>query len=614
MKRHLFLVLLLVALTQVSVLMNVAAPPVVEKVDPPGWWIGHSINPLQLIIRGRGFNQTTLRTETPGVSVIGSKVSTAGDYLIAYINIDPKRVAAGSAILTIEGAQGATKIDFPLQERPEGTGKYQGFGPDDVIYLIMIDRFADGDAANNDPARSAGFYDRRVPRAYHGGDLQGVIDRLPYLKDLGVTAIWLTPVYDNSDRAADYHGYGAVDFYAVDEHFGDVAKFRALVDRAHAVGIKVIQDQVPNHTGPAHPWTDSRPTTTFLNGTKQQHSSNVFDILALTQAGSDPVRVDATLRGWFADILPDINQDDTEATQYLIQNTLWWIGQTGIDGIRADTFPYVPRSFWAKWTAAIKRQYPQFTVVGEVFHGRPSVTAFFQGGATRFDGIDTGLDTVFDFATYYRMRDFFLHGQKSLSEIIDDDSLYPRPGVLVPFLGNHDVERFANSPFATPAKQILAYTYVLTMRGTPQIYYGDELGMEGGEDPDNRRDFPGGFPDDTRSAFTADGRTKQEQKIFNAVQKLLAVRRSQAALRGGEIEFLRDSEGLVTYLRSRDTERVIIAINNTDQKARWSVELPAGLYTENARLIDLLGQSKSLTVKRGKLNISLIPRSAAIYK
>jgi neopullulanase len=621
MKQRLLIILLLAAITYMTApLCNVLAsrnrlsPPIVEKIDPPGWWIGHTINPLQIIIRGRNLNQTSLRSNTAGVSVASSKVNAAGDNLIAYLDIDPKRTAAGNVVLTVEGAQGSTKIDFGLQELPDAAGKYQGFGPDDVIYLLMIDRFSDGDPANNDPARSAGFYDRRAPRAYHGGDLQGIIDRLQYLKDFGVTAIWITPIYDNSDRVSDYHGYGAVDLYSVEEHFGDVAKFRTLVERAHALGIKVIQDQVPNHIGPSHPWTDSPPTPNFLNGSRQQHINNVFDIPALTRPNSDTVRVEATLRGWFADILPDINQDDPEATQYLIQNTLWWIHQTGMDGIRADTFPYVPRAFWAKWTAAIKKQFPQFTVVGEVLNGNPAIVSFFQGGVARFDGIDTGLDTVFDFPTNYRIRDFFLHGQKSLSEIIEADSRYPRPSILVPFFGNHDIERFSEDPFATPEKLILSYTYLLTMRGTPQIYYGDEIGMEGKEDPDNRRDFPGGFPGDTRSAFTAEGRTKKEQKIFSAVQKLLAVRRAQPALRGGEMQFLRDSDGLVAYLRSRDAERVIVAINNKDEKANWTLDLPAGLFDENARFSDLLGRVKSVKVKRGKINIKLNARSAAIYR
>ncbi|MEW6730032.1 MAG: alpha-amylase family glycosyl hydrolase [Acidobacteriota bacterium] len=594
---------------------STAIPPTLEKIDPPSWWIGHSINPVQVLIQGRGLDNASLRIDTPGVKVVRSSVSAAGNYLIAYLDIDEKQALPGVLTLTVEGAQGDAKINFQLQERPDPVGKYQGFNPDDVIYLIMIDRFSDGDQTNNDPSGSTGFYDRRKPRAYHGGDLQGIIDRLPYLKELGVSAIWITPVYDNFNQTGnDYHGYGAVDFYAVDEHFGDVATLRKLVERAHMMGIKVIQDQVKNHIGPQHPWIDAPPTRHFINGTRQQHLNNVFDIVALTQPNSDPARVEATLRGWFADILPDINQDDPEAAQYLIQNSLWWIGQTGIDGIRADTFPYVARGFWMQWMAAIKRQYPNFTVVGEVFDGRPAVTAFFQGGVTRFDNIDSGLDTVFDFATCFAIRDFITRGEHKLSSVLELDSLYTRPGVLVPFFGNHDIARLADTPKVTPAKQVLAYTYLLTMRGTPQIYYGDEIGMKGGKDPDNRRDFPGGFPGDTRSAFINNGRTKVERRIFNAIRQLLAIRRAQPALRGGETLFLRDSNGLLTYLRTRDVGRVIVAINNNDLPAKWTVKLPAATFAEGTRLIDLLGHGVNVTVRQSKIRLSLPARSAAIYR
>ncbi|MBL8151690.1 MAG: cyclomaltodextrinase N-terminal domain-containing protein [Blastocatellia bacterium] len=586
---------------------------IVEKVDPPNWWIGHTLNPIQLIIKGKGFSQSTLRSVSPGVSVLSSSVAANGEFIIATVSIDPKTASVGDAVFRVESPRRTEEFKFELLQLPDSNGKYQGFGPDDVIYLLMVDRFSDGDTANNDPSVSAGFFNRKEPRAYHGGDLQGVIDRLGYLKDLGITAIWMTPVYDNSNRAADYHGYGTVDFYAVEEHFGDLAKFKELVEKAHAVGIKIIQDQVPNHTGPAHPWIDSPPVRNFFNGTRQNHLNNIFDIFALTQPNSDPARIESTLNGWFANILPDINQEAPEATQYLIQNSLWWIGQTGLDGIRADTFPYVPRSFWNKWNAAIKRQYPNFTVVGEVFDGRPGVVSFFQGGATRFDGVDSGLDTAFDFPSCFAIRDFFTRGQISrLSEVTSVDSIYPDASVLVPFFDNHDISRIGNEPEITPEKQILAYTYLLTMRGTPQVYYGDEIGMKGGGDPDNRRDFPGGFPSDTRSAFNAEGRTKNEQKIFASVQKLLAVRRSQPALRGGQMTFLRDSDGIVTYLRSRDNEQVIVAINNTDQQAKWTVKL-AGV-AEGAKLNDLLEQADPVTVKKGKLKLRLAPRSAAIYK
>jgi neopullulanase len=586
--------------------------PQISKVDPPNWWLKHTINPVQLVMRGTNLQNATLTTNQPGFKVRRS--SANGNYLIAYLEIDPQTAVAGKVPLVIKTDQGETTVDFPVQELPSPVGKYQGFNPDDVLYLIMVDRFSDGDAGNNDPAISAGFFDRKKTRAYHGGDLQGVIDRLPYLRDLGVTTLWLTPIYDNSNRASDYHGYGAVDYYQVEEHFGDLAKYQELVTRAHTMGIKIVQDQVPNHIGPDHLWTDDPPTRQFLNGTRRQHLNNPFDIPSITDPQGDKARVEATLRGWFADILPDINQDDPEATQYLIQNSLWWIAQTGLDGIRLDTFPYVPRSFWAKWTAAVRQQHPQLTVVGEVFDPRPGVVGFFQGGVARFDGIDSGLDMPFDFPTFFAIRNFFTRGSGALSDILLADTSYTRPQVLVPFLGNHDVKRFASEMGATLEKQILANTYLLTMRGIPQLYYGDEIAMTGEEDPDNRKDFPGGFPGDSRSAFTNEGRTRSEQQIFDAVQRLLQIRKNQPALRGGDMTVLQDRDGVLAYLRSRDGMRVVVGINNTETAKTVTVTLPEGALAEGSRFTDLLGQAKMSVLKRGKLKLRLAPRKAVIYQ
>ncbi len=255
-------------------------------------------------------------------------------------------------------------------------------------------------------AVSHGLYDRTQSRSYHGGDLEGIIQHLPYLKALGVTALWLTPICDNANRgngrasygaSTDYHGYGAVDFYAVDEHFGTLDKFRELVDQAHASGIKIIQDQVANHTGPFHPWASDPPTPTWLNGSAADHLTNHFQTWTLIDPHATPQMQKSTLEGWFAGRLPDLNQNDPEVARYLVQNSLWWIGRTGIDGIREDTLPYVPRQFWSHWTAAIKQAYPAFRVVGEVFESDPGLVSFFQGGKARFDGVDSGVDTLFDF-------------------------------------------------------------------------------------------------------------------------------------------------------------------------------------------------------------------------
>lgn len=567
-----------------SLIWLTSAPPSIDRVEPPGWWAGHSLNPIRLLLSGQNLKGVTAWTEAHGVRIADVTETPSGSRIFLSLQFEPG-IATGPVTIHVQAKGGTTTASFDVLPPLERSERFLGFSPDDVIYLLMPDRFCDGDPSNDDPPVSRGLYSRSNARGYHGGDFQGVIDHLPYLKDLGITAIWMTPVYDNANRPHDYwyakgvtsyHGYGATDFYRTDEHFGSLEKFRELVDRAHALGLKVIQDQVLNHTGPDHAWVNDPPTPSWINGTLEDHLDNPFDIPSLTDRQGNASRANATLRGWFANVLPDINQDDQEAARYEIQNSLWWIGVTGIDGIRLDTFPYVPRSFWARWNQAIQREYPRLAAVGEVFDRRPEVTAFFQGGREQFDHIDTHLYSVFDFASYFAMRDVFLRGQPmtELAAVIEQDRRYPDPSALITFLGNHDVPRFMHEVGAGPQKLRLALVCLLTMRGIPQIYYGDEIGMTGGEDPDNRRDFPGGFPGDTRDAFSAGGRTREEGGTFVFVRRLLRLRSAHAALRRGRMEILSCTRDSLAFLREYGGERAIVALNNSDRSIRLTVAVP----------------------------------------
>jgi glycosidase len=581
------------------------AAPTVSKVDPPNWWTGHSINPVRVLIRGTGLAGAQATGSTPGIEVSNVKVNANGTYLFADVRV----MAAGMNAIKITTDDGSALAPFEVLNPLPVAGRFQGFSPDDVIYLIMPDRFANGDSSNDDPAISTGLFDRAKSHYYHGGDLQGIIDHLPYLKDLGVTAIWVNPVYDNvnhlnqKERAnnqaiTDYHGYGAVDFYAVDEHLGDLAKFRELADKAHAAGLKVILDMVENHTGPYHPWVEDPPTPTWYHGTPTQHLNETWRTWTLIDPHAPPEFRRSTLDGWFADILPDLNQDDPETARYLIQNTLWWLDIAGLDGIREDTLPYVPRTFWRDWMAAIKSDHPQVRVVGEMFDGDASLVSYFQGGKVR-DGIDTGIDTVFDFPMYYAIRDVFAKGNavKALSTTLSHDYLYPRQDLLVTFLGLHDVMRFMNETGATRAGLKLAFTYLFTTRGIPMMYYGDEIGMPGGNDPDNRRDFPGGWKEDPSNAFTGQGRTAEQADVFEYVRKLARLRQQYPDLRNGTLTELAISEN--AYLYSRGD--AIVALNNGKQEE--TLDLPSTPGTWH----DVLGSLGDV-----QTHVTLPPRSAAI--
>jgi glycosidase len=577
------------------------------------------------MLRGRALAGAQLQASGGGVAVSRVSVNPQGTTLFADLHIEPA-AAPGSRSLSVMTPDGRATARFDLLPALPREGRFQGFSTDDVIYLIMPDRFANGDPANDDPPRSRGLLDRGKPRYYHGGDLLGIKARLPYLKDLGVTALWLNPVYDNNDRLneretydgqpiTDYHGYGAVDFYAVDEHLGDLSTLRDLVDAAHGMGIKVIQDQVANHSGPYHPWVTDPPTPTWFNGTAEKHLANIWQTWTLADPHASPQTRRATLDGWFIDILPDLNQDDSEAAAYIIQNSLWWVGVAGFDGIRQDTLPYVPRAFWRDWMAALKREYPALRVVGELFDGNPALVSFFQGGQARFDGVDTGIDTLFDFPLFFPLRRAFAEGKpvREVAVALSHDHLYPRPGRLVTFLGLHDVARFMNEPGATSQGLALAFTFLMTTRGTPLVYYGDEIGMPGGNDPDNRRAFPGGWPGDSRDAFTAAGRTPAEEALFQHVRRLARLRAVLEPLRRGELVHLLAEEQAYAFVRTGTGGPVVVVFNNAPAVTHVEFEAgPAGLV-DGAALEDRLATLPRTEVRGGRIRLDLPPRSAGVY-
>ncbi|MEO7672778.1 MAG: alpha-amylase family glycosyl hydrolase, partial [Pyrinomonadaceae bacterium] len=383
-----------------------AQSPVVEKVEPPNWWSGHSIENVRMLVRGENLHGAAVTSRNRAFRISNIKVNQRGDYLFFDLSIN-KRSVSGKHMLDLSTTAGKTAIPFEILTPLPKAVNFQGVNNDDVIYLIMTDRFADGDVANNKDV------DRKNPRGWHGGDFRGLINRLDYLKELGITTIWLTPWYDNPDEAnncdkpwcpnTNYHGYHATDYYGVENHFGTMADLQSLVREAHKKGIKVIQDQVANHVGIQHPWSKRPPLDTWFS----PFSQNTFNNSVLLSPNASLAERDNLLKGWFNQLLPDLNQDEPEVARYEIQNALWWVGMTGIDGIRQDTIQYMPRQFIRDWSAALLKQYPKFYMVGEVFEEDSAQTAFFQGGKKGWDGIDTNLPSVFDFKLWRTSQEVF---------------------------------------------------------------------------------------------------------------------------------------------------------------------------------------------------------------
>ena len=598
----------------------VSAAPQVSKVEPPNWWANHSINPVRLLVRGTNFQNAQVKSLDKHLNVSNIRVNSRGDYLFFDVTIAPN-AKVGKYDFEVSTASGKTNVPFEISAPLDVSKNFQGITNDDVIYLLMPDRFSDGDQSNNQGV------DRTNPRAWHGGDIRGVINHLDYFKELGVTAIWLTPWYDNSDEVTtcdkpwcpntSYHGYGAIDYYGVENHFGTLADVRELVEKAHTRGLKIIQDQVANHVSYKHPWLKNPPLDDWFPPFQQEKFNNS---VLLSPNGSQAER-DNTLHGWFDPALPDLNQDEPEVAKYEIQNALWWVAATGIDGIRQDTIQYMPRPFIRDWSCAILKQYPKFWMVGEVFEEDSAQTAFFQGGKTGWDDIDTKLPSVFDFKLWRTSQEVFT-GKKparALRDVLKYDGLYGNVNNLTVMTNNHDTDRFMSLQGATLEGAMLHTAFMLSTRGIPHLYYGEEIAMTGGHDPDNRKDFPGGFAGDSVDKFTKAGRTADEQKMFEWTQKWINLRRKNPAIKKGKtVDLYYDNN---VYIFERYFQMVdwvstsVIAINNSDEEKEVAIDykIPEYLITQKVVFNPLISNGESVTISDGKIKFKLLPKSAIVY-
>ena len=603
--------------------------PKVTKVEPPNWWIGLTPD-LMLLLEGHGLQASKVACNLPDIVVERTQATQGGDYLFVWLKFGA-HLRSGTIVCHLATGNGETLFELPVSNRQPTAQRFHGLNSDDILYLIMPDRFANSDPANDEPAEFPGSHDRAKPRSWHGGDLRGIRDHLSYLKDLGVTTLWLTPVVKNGSEQ-DYHGYGAVDLYAVDPHLGSLADYKELASELHKQRMKLLFDAVPNHVGPRHPWVAKPPLPDWFHGTAQNHldsyspiktsfygkpssaaiSNDPFEALA-DPHGTPAMRRNLT-EGWFFGSLPDMNTENPVVARYLVQNSIWWTESAGLDGLRVDTFPYVSRLFWEQWHAGLRRIYPNLTTIGEIFHPDPVVTSFFAGGRKGWDGIDTGVSTVFDYPLYFVIRDVLLHGAPAgrIANILRQDALYPHPDWLVPFFANHDVPRFASEAGSSPEKLLCALALVLTLRGIPQLYYGDEIAMPGGGDPDNRRDFPGGWPGDPQNAFAESGRTAEQQKIFAAMRDLLQLRRTHSALRTGKLFHIFSDDDSYAFARQNQDERLLVVFNNSQKSRTLELAQANTPLAEMLRSTSIYGNA-SVRITGEKATVTVPPQSISIF-
>jgi glycosidase len=600
--------------------------PRIEKIDPPGWWSG--LPDPMLLVHGTGLKDARFAVEGKGIILSRTQISENGHWVFLWLKT--ATAAPQTLWITASNKQGQARHSFQLAERSQDPNAHRGFSSADVLYLIMTDRFADGNKANNQPGfDKSGFdkpgLDRAAPRGWHGGDLAGIDQHLDYLHELGVTALWTTPVASNGAMPDAYHGYAATDLYAVDAHFGSLEDYRHLSDGLHARGMKLVIDLVPNHLGVEHPWIADPPAPDWFHGTLQQHRGTEHDFNQLVDPHAPRQAWSAITTGWFTDAMPDLNQENPEVARYLIQNALWWVETANLDGIRLDTFPYVNRAFWRDFHATLHSVYPHLTTVGEIFNGDPKITSFFAGGVEH-RGIDTGLDTPFDFPMYFSLRDVLTDGKPmtELAQVLRQDALYPHPERLVSFIGNHDTKRFLTQAGGSVPRLKLALGLLTTLRGMPQIYSGDEIGMLGGDDPDNRHDFPGGFAGDAHNAFTRASRTPNEQDVFAWTAGLLALRSAHPELQTGIEQNLFADADIFAFVRAtadtgcspdHSSIRLLIVVNKAPHTS--NVDLPVA---ESALQDCVQFSVKSPTtgavpvLSNGKLHIEEQAESMTVYQ
>jgi neopullulanase len=605
-----------------------AQDPAVDRIEPPSWWTAAQPQHISLLIEGRGLDGATVGTAGGPLSIERVQHGPGGRALTAEVKI-AAGAERGSVDVLVKARGRSLRIPWTLEPAP--VRKPDPFGPDDVIYLIMPDRFADGDPSNNEVDGGDRMLDRKSPDAYHGGDFQGIWQRLAYLTDLGVTTIWLTPIYRPDShwlvfpsggpaqangrpamrRMAEYHGYAPVDFYSTNPRFGSLEEYQKLVGEMHRLGLKIVQDQIVGYTGPRHDWVKSPPFDRWFHGSVAKPPSCTFRFDALVNPHAEEAERRGVTDGWFFGILPDLNTQDARVRNFAIQQSLWWAVRGAADGLRLDTYPMVERTFWRDWSREREATRPGLSVVGEAWVTDPAQLCFFQGGRSGWDDIDPGVGWVFDFPLNLAIVQVFAGKMpvSRLAQVLARDGLYHRPDRLITFLDNHDTVRLAGMTGMTPARYRAAIAFLLTSRGIPQMTWGDELGIPG--HMDDRRDFPGGFPGDARNAFEPSGRTPVEQATFDTWKTLLRLRQSSPALRRGRLVDLGITDTTYAFLRELGDERLVVVLNLAAGPA--AVRVPADRIKGASRVETVYGSGLARLDDRG-IAVELQGESAAVLR
>ena len=548
----------------------------INKIDPPYWYAGLQHHELQLMVYGQDIGFSQVSTDYPGVFITKTVTLESRNYLIVYLDI--KDAKPGKMQLTFTKDKQQLKQEYELKARSKKGEEHVGFDSSDVLYLLMPDRFANGDESiDNIKGMSDYKVDRTNPSGRHGGDMKGIEQHLDYFTELGVTALWFTPVLENNMRGGSYHGYATTDYYKVDPRFGTNEEYKQLIAKAHQKGLKVVMDMIFNHCGSEHIWLKDMPSRDWFNHSdyKDHFVQTNYRLTPVVDPYSSKHDYDRMANGWFVRTMPDLNQNNPHVMTYLLQTSIWWVEYADIDGIRMDTYPYADYQAMSHWMYIINKEYPHFNVVGESWVTEPAFTAWFQKDSKLAKPLNSNLTTVMDFSFFDKInlaKKEQSDGQgRGLDRIYNNfvyDFLYPNPLSVLTFIENHDTDRYLEEgqDFAS-LKQ--AVTMLLTVPRIPQLYYGTEVllnGVKNITDGYVRKDFPGGWKDDKQNAFTAAGRTVAQNECFNFYKTILHWRKGNEVISQGSMTHFIVENSVYAYARQLNDKIVFVMLNGSDKE------------------------------------------------
>jgi len=590
----------------------------VERVEPPFWWVGMHNPELQVMMYGQDIGDLTPSAETEKVSIKRVQRVESNNYLFVYFTVSRQAEPGVFSIKLKNGEKTVSSYEYELKGRKENSAMREGFNNSDVIYLITPDRFANGNPDNDAVDGYRDKPDRDDDYGRHGGDIQGIINHLDYIEEMGFTSIWLNPVLENAMADGSYHGYATTDYYKMDPRFGSNELYKKLSKEARDRGIKLIMDQIMNHCGSNHWWMDDPPTSDWLHYQDDYQQCNHRRTTV-----SDPYASDIDKKrftdGWFVKTMPDLNQSNPLLADYLIYNSLWWIEYAGLQGVRHDTHPYPGVEFMNEWTCRVMQEYPNFNIVGEEWSPNPAVIAKWQRGSQLPTDFPSCLPSLMDFPIQVALgealseEESWNSGFIKLYEKLSNDYLYPDPYNLVIFPDNHDMDRFYRQVNQDYDLFKMGLTYILTMRGIPQIYYGTELLMSNEKHKDHgeiREDFPGGWDSDNKNAFTGNGISDKKLKAQKFVKELVNWRKNNPVIHTGKLKhYAPKHDGIYTYFRYNENKTVMVILNKSEEerhlKRSYYYEMWNGFNTGK----DILsGKTYDLN------NINVPPRSSLVLE